>query len=75
MDRSSISRQLSALEARLSARLCFRSPGGFELTDSQPQGFLVVCGTLALKGQDIQVSSRLEKTPGCDGGGPTVELV
>lgn len=33
MDRSSISRQLSALETRLSARLCFRGPGGFELTD------------------------------------------
>jgi LysR family transcriptional regulator, transcriptional activator for bauABCD operon len=33
MDRSSISRQLSTLEARLDARLCFRGPGGFELTE------------------------------------------
>ncbi|MFM0046795.1 LysR family transcriptional regulator [Paraburkholderia sediminicola] len=33
MDRSTISRQLAALEARLSARLCFRGPGGFELTE------------------------------------------
>ncbi|WP_408448336.1 hypothetical protein [Paraburkholderia sediminicola] len=28
-----MSRQLAALEARLSARLCFRGPGGFELTE------------------------------------------
>jgi DNA-binding transcriptional LysR family regulator len=33
MDRSSISRQLSALETRLNARLCFRGPSGFELTE------------------------------------------
>ncbi|WP_321868696.1 LysR family transcriptional regulator [Paraburkholderia tropica] len=33
MDRSTISRQLTALETRLDARLCFRGPGGFELTD------------------------------------------
>lgn len=33
MDRSSISRHLNALETRLGARLCFRGPGGFELTD------------------------------------------
>jgi LysR family transcriptional regulator, transcriptional activator for bauABCD operon len=33
MDRSSISRQLSALETRVDARLCFRGPGGFELTE------------------------------------------
>ena len=33
IDRSSISRQLSTLETRLNARLCFRGPGGFELTE------------------------------------------
>jgi LysR family transcriptional regulator, transcriptional activator for bauABCD operon len=33
MDRSTISRQLATLETRLNARLCFRGPSGFELTE------------------------------------------
>jgi DNA-binding transcriptional LysR family regulator len=33
MERSTISRHLQALEARLGARLCLRGPAGFELTD------------------------------------------
>ncbi|ALA20415.1 MULTISPECIES: LysR family transcriptional regulator [Chelatococcus] len=33
MERSTISRHLQALETRLGARLCFRGPAGFELTD------------------------------------------
>jgi DNA-binding transcriptional LysR family regulator len=33
MERSTISRHLQALETRLGARLCFRGPAGFELTE------------------------------------------
>lgn len=49
MERSTISRHLQALEARLGSRLCLRGPAGFELTDlgrNALQAAIMVCDTL-----------------------------
>lgn len=49
MERSTISRHLQALEARLGSQLCLRGPAGFELTDlgrSALQAAITACDTL-----------------------------
>ncbi|HEY0297177.1 MAG TPA: LysR family transcriptional regulator [Bordetella sp.] len=59
MDRSTISRSLSTLETRLNARLCFRGPSGFELTDfgrATLRAAINACDTLEMISHELNLA-------------------